>query len=217
MSTIFTTSVPFPYSGDDLLTSAYRRGWSHAHGIACHNVPKLGERVRTESMGRVTVDAENIRDVHAAHCYEAESNQRSFSPFEFTAHEFNSADCDDNGKFDPDKEGTAAELWEAFDAGVSDAINADLKGYTDDDYGIEPEPDYIVKGTAPRYWAPYFINDDASGMEDDEIAQADKFADWLGGRIVGCEAAGFLNWHDARQFGVLAADCYTYSAIIDEV
>ena len=123
------------------LEDAYRRGWNHGHGFACHNVPRLGDKLFVEDMGRVTVDAENIREVHTSNCYSAESNSRSYSPFEFTAKEFNDADCDDDGNFDPDKEGSAEELWEAFEAGTNDAISADLDEYTDEDYGIEPDPD----------------------------------------------------------------------------
>lgn len=71
-----------------------------------------------------------------------------------------------------------------------------------------------VTGTAPSEWASYFINDDASGLEDSEIEQADSFAKWLGGEIVDCSDAGFMRWHDAAQFGTLAADCCTYTALI---
>jgi hypothetical protein len=104
--------------------SAYEQGYRHGHGIACHNVPTLGETVRTEGLGRVTVDAENIREVHADACCEAEQNSRSFSPFEYTAHEFNESE-------------DSEALWEAFEAGTNDAITADLATYTDEDYGIE--------------------------------------------------------------------------------
>ena len=72
-----------------------------------------------------------------------------------------------------------------------------------------------VTATAPSHWAVYFINGDATGMEDEDIAQADAFADCLGGHIVDCEDAGFIHWHDARQFGVLASDCQTYTALIE--
>lgn len=72
-----------------------------------------------------------------------------------------------------------------------------------------------VTGTAPSYWASYFINGDSSGMEDEEIRQADAFADWLGGYIVSCEDAGFMRYHDAQPFGTLAADCQTYTALIE--
>lgn len=38
----------------------------------------------------------------------------------------------------------------------------------------------------PAHWACYFINGDASGLEDDEIAWADAWADDLPGFIVSC-------------------------------
>ncbi len=114
------------YSTNEAEQRAYEMGYAHGHGIACHNVPTIGERVWTESMGRVTVDAENIRDVHQDACYAAEGNSRSFSPFEFTAHEFNESDASE-------------ALWEAFEAGTNDAIGDDLATYTDEDYGIESE------------------------------------------------------------------------------
>lgn len=105
---------------------AYLRGYDHGHGIACHNVPTLGETLLTDGLGRVTVDAENIRDVHQSECYSAESNSRCYSPFEFTASEFNKDE-------DPDS------LWAAFEAGIDDAISDDLSMYTDEDYGIEAD------------------------------------------------------------------------------
>ncbi|KRR22149.1 DUF6926 domain-containing protein [Bradyrhizobium retamae] len=75
-----------------------------------------------------------------------------------------------------------------------------------------------VTGTAPSYWACYFINGDASGLDEEEIQQADKFIEWLGATPCSCEDdVGFLNWHDARRVcGTLAADCYTYTALVEE-
>lgn len=72
-----------------------------------------------------------------------------------------------------------------------------------------------VTATAPAHWAVYFINGDASGMEDNEIAQADAFADWLGGNIVDCQDAGFIHYHDAYQFAPFGADCQEYTALIE--
>lgn len=72
-----------------------------------------------------------------------------------------------------------------------------------------------VIGTAPSHWASYLINGDSSGLEPDEKAQADKFAQWLGALPCGCEDAGFMRTHDAmRACGTLAADCQTYTALI---
>lgn len=118
-------SIPVAFATDSFLRDAYRRGWNHGHGFACHNVPTIGESYFTESLGDVTVDAENVREVHQSFCFEAESNSRQYTPFEFIAHEFNS-----------DIENSEA-LWEAFDSGIADSIFADLAEYTDSDYGID--------------------------------------------------------------------------------
>ncbi len=130
-------TIPAEYASDDKLKDAYQRGWNHGHGFACQNVPTIGKTYWTEGEGRVKCDAENIRDVHASLCYAAESNSRQFSPFEFTAYEFNSAETDEDGNWNPDLEGASEELWAAFDAGISDSISADLATYTDADYDIE--------------------------------------------------------------------------------
>lgn len=103
---------------------AYDLGRNHGHGFACHNVPRLGDKLWLDDLGRVTVDAENIREVHQSLCFAAESNSRCYSPFEFTAHEFNESEDSD-------------ALWEAYDGGIADAIFDDLSKYTDADYGLE--------------------------------------------------------------------------------
>lgn len=130
MTTNYPTQIPHPWSGDDLLTDAYRRGWNHGHGIACHNVPAIGDRIDRSvdyvGIGK-TVTSDNVREYHELLCHAVEDNSRSYSPFELTAHEFNS------------QEEYAEDLWEAFDAGINDAIGADLATYTDADYGIEED------------------------------------------------------------------------------
>lgn len=215
----YPESVPAEWAKHEDTDRAYRMGWSRGHGIACHNVPTIGETIRSDSLGRVTVDAENIREIHESACFEAESNSRQFSPFEFIASEFNRrdeepetlnavferfeielpyacvescshrGDCDDDVQFwlstrpslleGIDHDDIRAELkeygawsadeladdeanrrrilwiaacnameefralpdgetlWEAFDAGIADAIRADLATYSDADYGVE--------------------------------------------------------------------------------
>ena len=61
------------------------------------------------------VDYETI----VAQCYESESNDRQFSPFEFIAHEINSY---------PD----ADDLWQAFDDGISEGILSTLESIEKD-------------------------------------------------------------------------------------
>jgi hypothetical protein len=102
---------------------AYDLGKRHGHGFACHNVPRLGDKLWLEDMGCVTVDAENIREVHQSSCFVAESNSRSYSPWEFTAHAINESE-------------DFEALWEEYERGVADAIFADLATYTDEDYGL---------------------------------------------------------------------------------
>ena len=120
-----------PDGMDEIQAKAYRIGWNRGHGIACHNVPTLGDKVFSESLGRIMVDADNIREYHQGLCYESEMGSREFSPFEFIASEFN--------KLDEAEEGSSEEAWEAYDQGVSDSISADLATYTDADYGIKEE------------------------------------------------------------------------------
>jgi hypothetical protein len=124
----YPTNIPHPWDKDDLLADAYKRGWNHGHGIACHNVPSIGDKLSAgvDWVGYGYITAENVREVHEMLCHEAADNSRQFSPFEFTAHEFNESEY-------------AEELWEAFEAGTGDSIRADLAEYTDEDYGIEAE------------------------------------------------------------------------------
>lgn len=163
-------TTPEAFASSDILRSAYLDGWNHGYGIACHNVPTIGDEVWSDSLGRVTVDADNIREVHADACWQAESGSRDYSPFEFTAHEFNEYgdggfricyDHDDRseevyatreeaeeaareegwGGTDIEEVPSSEEVWNAFEEGIGDAINADLATYTDEDYGIEAESD----------------------------------------------------------------------------
>ena len=114
----YPQSIPAAYQSADL-ERAYRLGWNHGHGIACHNVPAVGDRICPSidwlGLGK-TVTPENIAEYHEALCFAAESASREYSPFEFTAHELNELEDSD-------------DLWCAFESGVSDSIHADLKGY----------------------------------------------------------------------------------------
>lgn len=112
-----------PYHDDQSLNDAWECGYCNGHGIACHNVPELGAKVFSDALGRVTVDADNIREVHESACFEAELSSRDFSPFEFLAAEFNRSE-------------DADALWEAYNYGVAAAIRDDLASYSDEDYGI---------------------------------------------------------------------------------
>lgn len=113
-------TVPSEYAAHE---NIYRAGWAHGHGFACHNVPKVGETYWFDHVGKITCNADNIRELHEVACFAAEENSRQYSPFEMIAHEINDSEYSE-------------ELWEAFDSGLSDAIRNDLASYTDEDYGI---------------------------------------------------------------------------------
>ena len=75
--------------------------------------------------------------------------------------------------------------------------------------------------TAPSHWASYYINSDASGLEDDEIAAADQFIDYLAKNVpnLSCTDAEdecFIHYHDAFDFYPYGADCSTYTFLVVE-
>ena len=73
-----------------------------------------------------------------------------------------------------------------------------------------------IEYTAPAYWAPYLINGDASGFEDDEQAACDAWIDSLGiGEPVSCEPADeFAASHDAWQFWPYACATERYTFLV---
>lgn len=64
----------------------------------------------------------------------------------------------------------------------------------------------------PAYWASYLINGDASGMEDDERAEADEYLDSLGAGWSCCDVGevDFSHTNDANRLG---GDVATYTFI----
>ena len=73
----------------------------------------MGRDLFLNGEGRIEVTEENQWDVVQSLAYESESNDRCYSPFEFTASEFNKAR-------------NSEARWEAFDAGISDGIQANI-------------------------------------------------------------------------------------------
>ena len=70
----------------------------------------------------------------------------------------------------------------------------------------------------PSHWASYLINNDPTGLEDDEQTLIDEWhTSVFSEESVSCcdvsEHTGFMKNHDARQFA-LAGDCATFTFII---
>jgi len=80
------------------------------------------------------------------------------------------------------------------------------------------ESDFAVY-TLPAHWAPALFNGDFTGLnEDDEeqlmsVIAGENLGDPVG--IVGDDDTNgpqseFSTYHDAREYGVLACDCFRY-------
>jgi hypothetical protein len=96
----------------------YQAGVDRGRSVASWvDLPEMGTVVRPFELpdfnGEIeTVD--NAAEVFHSQAYEAELNDRQFSPFEFTAADLNAVD------------GTADfEVWEVFEEGISDGIHAE--------------------------------------------------------------------------------------------
>ena len=93
---------------------AYERGFERGFNCASwQDLPAEGDKVRIDGEGTVFVYEDNQWEVLSMLAYESESNDRCYSPFEFTASEFN-------------KSRNSEARWEAFDAGISDGIQANV-------------------------------------------------------------------------------------------
>lgn len=95
----------------DAYLSGFDRGFNAA---SWQDLPEIGSQLWTDTDGKVTVTEDNQWDVVQSLASEAEGNDRQFTPFEFTAKEFN------------DSEDSEA-LWEAFDTGIADGILANIE------------------------------------------------------------------------------------------
>ncbi len=74
----------------------------------------------------------------------------------------------------------------------------------------------------PDHWASALINGDTSGMTDEDELHLDCFTEHMAEMYgqcwaMGCteehdeESPGFLTYHDAQPFGVLACNCLQYT------
>ena len=73
----------------------------------------------------------------------------------------------------------------------------------------------VIMATAPSYLASYLINGDDSGLDSAERETADSWIKRVGlGMPIGCEDAGFIWHHDARQEFPFGSDCQEYSFLV---
>lgn len=64
----------------------------------------------------------------------------------------------------------------------------------------------------PAHWAAPLINDDHTGLDDDELGAVAKFSDDVRRMFGRCHCVtvrsqnNFTKWHDAAKYGVLACN-----------
>lgn len=81
------------------------------------------------------------------------------------------------------------------------------------------KPFETEKYILPAYWACALINGDTSGMDEREEAQIDAFLEATSNAdsYIYCvhmgEDQGFMRWHDAAHYGVLACDCNEFEFV----
>ena len=73
---------------------------------------------------------------------------------------------------------------------------------------------YSETFTLPAHWAPALINGDETGLMDDEQEQLMAFLSNEGfPQFHDCtDEPGFVTYHEARPYGVLACDCLEFTA-----
>lgn len=144
MTTNRPKTIPEAYKAHEDLEQAYSLGWRHGHGCAACNIPAIGDKISPcidwVGLGD-EVDADNIREYHDVLAHAGADNSRQYSPFEFTAHEFNEHPSEYSIREDGDDTPSAEACWEAFEEGTTDAIRAELAEFTSEDYGITPDED----------------------------------------------------------------------------
>lgn len=74
--------------------------------------------------------------------------------------------------------------------------------------------------TLPAHWASALINDDRTGLEDDDERQLDALmaGEGLPAPLSCSDESFFCTYHDARPYGVLACDCleYVFAVEVDD-
>jgi hypothetical protein len=68
--------------------------------------------------------------------------------------------------------------------------------------------------TLPTYWATYLFYGSTDGLDQNEIQTIDQVLAHYGvarASVASMDECGFMVYHDAEQFGVLACEVATYS------
>ena len=100
----------------EIIAEGLNRGYSIAKNIDLIDIGDYGDGQFLDERENVKITSNNWLEFHTNIAYECESNDRSFSPFEFLAHDINEYS---------DKSGNDA--WNHFDEAISRGISKALK------------------------------------------------------------------------------------------
>lgn len=93
----------------------YDRGFERGYNIASwQDLPEIGTEVKpfeVEDFVGTIETIEDSKEIFISSCFIAEENDRQFSPFEFTANEFNKLE-----------EFEAEEAWDIFESAITDGV-----------------------------------------------------------------------------------------------
>ena len=95
----------------------YKKGYDRGLYIgSLQNLPEIGTEIELDDFYGIIEDVIDLETVFEELCYTAETSDRDFSPFEFTAKELN-----DLEKIE------YYEVWEEFEKGITDGIKRNWK------------------------------------------------------------------------------------------
>jgi hypothetical protein len=101
----------------------YQSGFDRGYSIADYQeIPAIGYKVPRDidnCIVETVHDNSDKEDVFYALCYSAEENNRSYSPFEFTAKDLN--DLQESKPYD---------VWQVFDDGISSGMRKNYRERT---------------------------------------------------------------------------------------
>ena len=95
----------------------YKKGYNRGYSIASlQDLPEIGTEIELDNFSGIIEDIIDLEIVFGELCFNSESIDRDYSPFEFVAKELN--DLEETADF---------EVWEEFEKGISDGIKGNWK------------------------------------------------------------------------------------------
>lgn len=163
----------------EIFNAGYSRGYAAGDNI---DLVDIGDYTSHDG-DRVKVTSDNWMEIHSSFAWEAESNDRQFSPFEFLAHELNEI-----------ADSKSYEVWDVFDEGVNKGVADALKkrwktvSYKKEDYAKS------FDGTAELFeacWRMLLAYSKGSEVEWNDKAEVDERLEEFASQLVNDSSSRF--------------------------